>query len=106
MPRLADAESYLAEAQNVARLDHPGIVPVFDVGRTPEGMCYVVSKYISGGSLVSTMSERRPESTFLSLPLSWPQRPFGRRPSELTYPLSFLRKVSEPDHRGECGAWR
>ena len=57
---VADAESYLAEAQNVARLDHPGIVPVFDVGRTPEGMCYVVSKYISGGSLVNTMSERRP----------------------------------------------
>jgi hypothetical protein len=49
--RAGDADSYLAEAQNVARLDHPGIVPVYDVGRTPDGQCYVVSKLIPGGSL-------------------------------------------------------
>jgi serine/threonine protein kinase len=57
---VADAESYLSEAQNVARLDHPGIVPVYDVGRTTDGKCYVVSKFIRGGSLDTTMEERRP----------------------------------------------
>jgi serine/threonine protein kinase len=29
-----DAETYLAEARTVASLDHPNIVPVFDVGNT------------------------------------------------------------------------
>src|SRR5262245_303509 len=38
-----DVESYLAEARSLARLDHPHIVPVYDVGRTEEGLCYVVS---------------------------------------------------------------
>ncbi|HTU27276.1 MAG TPA: serine/threonine-protein kinase, partial [Pirellulales bacterium] len=53
------AQSYLSEAQNVARLDHPGIVPVYDVGRTEAGQCYVVSKFISGGSLDRTLGDQR-----------------------------------------------
>ncbi len=52
-------EEYLSEAQNVAQLDHPGIVPVFDVGRTPAGQCYVVSKFISGGSLDQLIAKGR-----------------------------------------------
>ncbi len=48
---LEDVEQYLAEARIVAGLDHPGIVPVYDVGRTEAGLCYVVSKYIKGGDL-------------------------------------------------------
>ena len=43
-----DVEAYLAEARALARLDHPHIVPVHDVGRTGDGQCYVVSKYIDG----------------------------------------------------------
>ena len=31
-----DAEAYLTEARTVANLDHPGIVPVHDVGRTED----------------------------------------------------------------------
>jgi serine/threonine protein kinase len=46
-----DAKAYLDEGRALARLDHPGIVPVFDVGRTDDQSCYVVSKYIPGGSL-------------------------------------------------------
>jgi hypothetical protein len=57
--RAADADSYLAEARNVARLDHPGIVPVYDVGRTPDGQCYVVSKLIPGGSLDRDLDKRK-----------------------------------------------
>src|ERR1700674_3767543 len=34
--RPEDAEAYLAEARTVAHLDHPHIVPVFDVGSTAE----------------------------------------------------------------------
>ncbi len=36
-----DVERYLAEARMVAKLDHPQIVPVYDVGRTDDGLCYV-----------------------------------------------------------------
>src|SRR3954469_9033662 len=44
-PRLliqtGDAEAYLAEARTVANLDHPSIVPVFDVGSTNQFPCFV-----------------------------------------------------------------
>jgi len=32
----SDADAYLAEARTVASLNHPHIVPVYDMGRTPE----------------------------------------------------------------------
>src|SRR5437773_9863211 len=34
-----DVEAYLAEARTLAKLDHPDIVPVHDVGRTGDGLC-------------------------------------------------------------------
>jgi serine/threonine protein kinase len=46
-----EAEAYLAEARTVASLDHPNVVPVYDVGSTDQFPCYVVSKYIDGSSL-------------------------------------------------------
>src|SRR5580704_5355206 len=49
--RLIDANEYLNEARILASLDHPAIVPVFDVGRTDDGLCYVVSKFIEGTDL-------------------------------------------------------
>ncbi len=57
----ADAERYLAEAQTVARLDHPNIVPVYDVGSTEAWPCYVVSKYVDGGDLASRLAGGRLE---------------------------------------------
>ena len=58
--RPEDVETYLTEARILARLDHPHIVPVFDVGRTDDGSCYVVSKYIEGSNLATRIRERRP----------------------------------------------
>ena len=54
-----DVEAYLAEARTLARLDHPHIVPVYDVGRTEDGLCYVVSKYIEGSDLAERMRQGR-----------------------------------------------
>jgi eukaryotic-like serine/threonine-protein kinase len=51
--------AYLAEARALARLDHPHIVPVHDVGRTDDGLCYVVSKYIEGTNLAGRMRQGR-----------------------------------------------
>jgi serine/threonine protein kinase len=56
-----DAEAYLAEARTVANLDHPHIVPVFDVGSTEDCPCYVVSKYIEGTDLATKIKESRPK---------------------------------------------
>src|SRR5450755_637937 len=53
------AEAYLTEARTVANLDHPHIVPVFDVGSTDEFPCYVVSKYIDGTDLARRLKESR-----------------------------------------------
>jgi len=55
-----DAELYLAEARTVAKLDHPGIVPVHDVGSEAGYPCYVVSKYIEGSNLAVMLRHRRP----------------------------------------------
>ena len=54
-----DAEAYLAEARTVANLDHPGIVPVHDVGSTEGCPCYVVSKYIAGTDLAAKLRKQR-----------------------------------------------
>ena len=54
-----DAEAYLAEARMVANLDHPGIVPVHDVGSTQDCACYVVSKYIQGTDLSTMLKQQR-----------------------------------------------
>jgi serine/threonine protein kinase len=46
-----DAEAYLSEARTVASLDHPHIVPVYDMGRTDDGSVYVISRFIDGSTL-------------------------------------------------------
>src|SRR4029453_10495142 len=55
----ADVEAFLAEARMLATLDHPGIVPVHDVGRTADGLCYVVSKFIAGQDLRTRLRQAR-----------------------------------------------
>jgi len=59
--QLASAEEqarFLIEANAAARLDHPGIVPVYEIG-TEWGRQYFSMKYIGGGSLTDRMSELR-----------------------------------------------
>ena len=52
-----DIEAYLKEARILAGLDHSHIVPVYDVGRTDDGLCFVVSKLIEGTDLASIIRE-------------------------------------------------
>jgi serine/threonine protein kinase len=55
-----DVDTYLREARLVARLSHPNIVPVYDVGRSSDGRWYVVSKYMEGGDLAVFLERGRP----------------------------------------------
>ncbi len=48
--RLLSADAFMAEARRVARIKHPGVVQVFDVGRDGEH-CFIVSEFVEGGSL-------------------------------------------------------
>jgi hypothetical protein len=45
------ADSYLREARTLARLDHPNVVPVYDSGLTQDRRGFLVSKFVTGGTL-------------------------------------------------------
>jgi serine/threonine protein kinase len=45
------AERLLREARILARLEHPGIVPVHDVGQLPDGRVFYTMKYVQGARL-------------------------------------------------------
>src|SRR6516165_10702599 len=57
--RPEEADAYLAEARTVANLDHPNIVPVYDVGSTEDCPCFVVSKFIDGTDLATRLKQSR-----------------------------------------------
>ncbi len=57
--RLQSADAFMAEARRVARLKHPGIVPVFDVGHDGDA-CFIVSEFVEGGSLGDQLSRNPP----------------------------------------------
>ncbi len=57
IPEYADA--YLNEAQIVANLDHPNIVPVYDVGSSINYPLFIVSKYIDGCDIATKLKQTR-----------------------------------------------
>jgi formylglycine-generating enzyme required for sulfatase activity len=60
LDRFEVAEMFLKEARFLASLDHPGVVPVYDAGRTEDGVFYVVSKFIDGQDLAHLMRKAPP----------------------------------------------
>jgi serine/threonine protein kinase len=54
----AGAERLLREARILASLEHPGIVPVHDTGRTPDGRAFYVMTLVRGASLGATAAQR------------------------------------------------
>ena len=64
-----------AEAQLVARLEHPHVVPLYDFWRGPEG-AFLVMRFLRGGSLRERLVERGrwPPTTPSGSCTSWPWR--------------------------------
>ncbi|MBC7853830.1 MAG: protein kinase [Pirellulaceae bacterium] len=52
--------SFLDEARTAAKLRHPGIVSVFDAGRTAEGLPFVALAFIEGESLAQALKSQPP----------------------------------------------
>ncbi len=58
--RREDQERFLREAQATAKLQHPHIVPVFDMGKEGD-WCYLVLQFIEGRNLKSWRSAAKPD---------------------------------------------
>jgi serine/threonine protein kinase len=54
----ADVDRFAREARSVAQLNHPGIVPVYEVGRGAP-VPYIVSAFVQGVTLAQSLTERR-----------------------------------------------
>ncbi|MDF1664592.1 MAG: protein kinase, partial [Planctomycetota bacterium] len=44
---------FVREAKITARLDHPGIPPIYDAGENSEGQCFLLMRLISGDTMTS-----------------------------------------------------
>src|SRR5262249_19247012 len=52
-------QRFVDEARITAQLQHPGIPPVFEVGRLDDGRPYLAMKLINGRTLADLLKERR-----------------------------------------------
>ncbi|RME87245.1 MAG: serine/threonine protein kinase, partial [Planctomycetota bacterium] len=65
-----DQSRFLKEAQIISQLDHPYIVPIFDIGKTQDGQIYICTKYIEGVDLSHVIEDLKNgrESAFTTIP--------------------------------------
>ncbi len=56
-----EVSRFLREARSVAQLKHPGIVSLYEIGQTDEGVCYLVTEFIDGQTLEDRLKSGLPD---------------------------------------------
>lgn len=67
---MAFVERFRREALAMARLQHGGIVQVFDTGDTPDGRPFIAMQYIRGGTLEELLEKLESEGQMMSPPFA------------------------------------
>ena len=68
---------FVREAQATARLEHPGIVPVYDIGRLQDGRIFFTQRVVVGvslGDLIAEVHESSSDDQWLPSPNGWTLR--------------------------------
>ena len=60
VPNAEQVQRFENEARTIARLDHPHIVSIFDVGRTPGGQIFYTMPYLPHGDLAARRLHENP----------------------------------------------
>lgn len=53
-------QRFYEEARRTAKLEHPNIVPIYDIGQAPNGCLFIVMRYIEGLSLQEVLAHEHP----------------------------------------------
>jgi N-acetylneuraminic acid mutarotase len=51
---------FYEEARRTAKLEHPNIVSIYDIGQTPNGSLFIVMRFVDGLSLQELLTRERP----------------------------------------------
>ncbi len=65
---------FVEEAQTAAQLQHPGVIPVYDRGRLPDGREYFTMQEVRGRTLARVISEvhqASADTTWVAAPSGW-----------------------------------
>ncbi|MBP7865184.1 MAG: protein kinase [Acidobacteria bacterium] len=57
LTEITDLERFLREARLTGQLEHPNIIPVYEVGRRPDGSLYYTMKRVRGRTLAEALAE-------------------------------------------------
>jgi serine/threonine protein kinase len=81
----------LQEAQVLARLEHPGIVPVHDAGKLPDGRAFYCMKYVEGKTLAEALPAKSvPDRLRLLQRIA--------EPLEFAHAAGFIHRDLKPDN--------
>jgi serine/threonine protein kinase len=72
---------FVHEAQIVAQIEHPAIVPVYDLGRLADGRWYLTMKEINGRTfreVIANLHRARGQGAFVPTVDGWDAPPGGR----------------------------